>query len=395
MRSPMQMVQITVTCADISALLFRLNMQGIGIYRVDRKDVLTASFFVRQGQYSGACKLIERTGGKIDHCVPASLLGLMKDVMRRPVLLIGCVLMLVLTLYLPTRVLFVTVSGNERIPTRQILEAAGESGISFGTARREIRSEKVKNRLLSALPELKWVGVNTTGCVAKISVRERTPLVTEDDLTPINNIVASYDGVIRQMTVISGNPVCRVGQAVTKGQLLVSGYSNCGRCIYWTRADAQIYAQTRHTLKLSTLITGLKRAAATGIKQKYGLIVGKKRINFFKGSGICDIICDRMYVEYPLVLPGGFELPVALTVQKEIDYETSTTKTQTQNMEAFLEETAQRYLESQMIAGQVKNGDYQILEEDGALRLIGAFVCDEMIGQIRNEEIKKDYEQTG
>jgi hypothetical protein len=102
-----------------------------------------------------------------------------------------------------------------------------------------------------------------------------------------------------------------------------------------------------------------------------------------------------MYVEYPLVLPGGFELPVALTVQKEIDYETSTTKTQTQNMEAFLEETAQRYLESQMIAGQVKNGDYQILEENGALRLIGAFVCDEMIGQIRNEEIKKDYEQTG
>ena len=37
----------------------------------------------------------------------------------------------------------------------------------------------------------------------------------------------------------------------------------------------------------------------------------------------------------------------------------------------------------------------KILEEDGALRLIGAFVCDEMIGQIRNEEIKKDYEQTG
>lgn len=395
MRLSIHMVQITVTCADISALLFELNMHGIGIYHVDRKDELTASFYVRQQQYHLAIKLIEREGGKIDNSVPASLWGLMRSVMRRPVLLIGCVLMLVLTLYLPTRVLFVTVSGNERIPTKQILEAAGESGISFGTARREIRSEKVKNRLLSALPELKWVGVNTTGCVAKISVRERTPLVTEDDLTPVNNIVASYDGVIRQMTVISGNPVCRVGQAVTKGQLLVSGYSNCGRCIYWTRADAQIYAQTRHTLKLSTLITGLKRAAATGIKQKYGFIVGKKRINFFKGSGICDIICDRMYVEYPLVLPGGFELPVALTVQKEIDYETSTTKTQKQNMEAFLEETAQRYLESQMIAGQVKNGDYQILEEDGALRLIGAFVCDEMIGQIRNEEIKKDYEQTG
>lgn len=32
----------------------------------------------------------------------------------------------------------------------------------------------MKNALLSAIPELQWAGVNTYGCRAVISVRERT-----------------------------------------------------------------------------------------------------------------------------------------------------------------------------------------------------------------------------
>ena len=39
-----------------------------------------------------------------------------------------------------------------------------------------IRSEKVKNSLLQRIPQLQWAGINTDGCVAVISVREKTAI---------------------------------------------------------------------------------------------------------------------------------------------------------------------------------------------------------------------------
>jgi hypothetical protein len=101
-----------------------------------------------------------------------------------------------------------------------------------------------------------------------------------------------------------------------------------------------------------------------------------------------------MYVEYPLTLPGGFELPVALTVQKETGYDPVPVKTDRQKSETVLTRFAQTYLESQMVAGKIVQEDYQIAESKSALHLDGQYICDEMIGQTRSEEIINNYGQT-
>jgi len=394
MKVPFRMVQMLVTSANISSLLLDLNVHGVGVHYVHRVDELTASFYIRHSQHRKAVAVIRQAGGKIESSQPASGSLLVKGLLRRPILMLGGILVLVLTLFLPTRVLFVTVSGNERIPQRKILAVASDLGVNFGAARHELRSEKIKNQLLSALPELKWVGVNTTGCVAQISVCERAITAQQKDPSVVSSLVASCDGVIQEMTVRSGTPICRVGQVVTKGQLLVSGYSDCGRCIYITQADAEIYAQTRRTLRLTTLTEGYKKVSVNGMKRKFGILIGKKRINFYKGSGICDTSCVRMYMEYPLNLPGGFQLPIVLTLQEETYYDTVPMKTASQKKVMFLDQFARTYLETQMIAGKVGQVDYQIWETEGALHLTGQYICNEMIGQTRSEEIVKNYEQT-
>ena len=395
MRIAFQTVQVIVTSANISRLLFEMNARGIPLHHLQIIDELTASFGIHQRKFPDAVSITESCGGKIENSIPATGSLLVKWILRRPVLLFGCVLILMLTFFLPTRVLFVTVSGNERIPQLEILAEAAECGVGFGASRKEIRSEKVKNRLLSALPELQWVGVNTEGCVAHISVRERSLSDSKGYEPMIGSIVASADGVIRELTVISGNPICRVGQAVRKGQLLVSGYSDCGRCIYGTKAEAEVYAKTKRSLHLCMLTEGLRKESAQASKRKYGLIIGKKRINFYKGSGISDTSCVRMYMEYPLTLPGGFRLPVTLAVQEEIDYHNIALKLEDQVVEATLKEYAHTYLQQQMVAGKVEQEDCQIMKENGAIHLIGQYICDEMIGQTRSEEIIIHHEQTG
>ena len=56
---------------------------------------------------------------------------------------------------------------------RKILERAEYCGVHFGAKAGSVRSEQVKNRLLFEIPELRWAGVNTTGCTAVITVAER------------------------------------------------------------------------------------------------------------------------------------------------------------------------------------------------------------------------------
>lgn len=393
-RIPTWAVRMKVICADTSGMLSRLNAHGIPLLDVRKLDELTVSFCIPQDRTKGAIELIERLGGNVSHKQLATGNLMFRSILQRPVLIMGLFIVLILTFYLPSRILFVNVIGNERISEQKIIAAASDCGIHFGAVRHEVRSEKVKNRLLAKIPDLKWVGINTKGCVAEISVRERAPSESNADTPMVSSLVASRDGVIRELTVKHGNPICRVGQAVKKGELLVSGYTDCGRCIYGTRADAEIYAQTWRALNVTTVTNALQRTEEGPTNKKIGLLIGKKRINFYKGSGISDVTCVRMYYEYPLTLPGGFQLPIALTVQKQISCAVAPVQSTLERKEPILQQYAHSYLESQMIGGKVGHGDYQIAETPGVLRLTGQYICDEMIGQTRSEEIINQYEQT-
>ena len=66
----------------------------------------------------------------------------------------------------------------------------------------------------------------------------------------------SRDGFIVSATVTRGNFLCRVGQSVKAGQVLISGYTDCGICIQATRAEGEIYAQTSRDFAAVTPLSG-------------------------------------------------------------------------------------------------------------------------------------------
>ena len=178
----------------------------------------------------------------------------------------------------------------------------------------------MKNALLSTLPQLQWAGINTSGCVATISVREKN---TNEELTPevgIGNIIAKTDGIIQTCTVLNGTALCSAGDAVTAGQILVSGYTDCGIALKAVRAEAEITASTIRSVSAVTLLPDVIRGEQIHEETKFSLRIGKKLINLFKDSGISDTSCVKMYTEEYLTLPGGFRLPIALVTQRCIYY---------------------------------------------------------------------------
>ncbi len=381
------MVEVELTGADIASALAAITEAGIQLRSVHQTDDVTVRFTILRRDYRTLKKLTERRGETLKLLSRTGLYWWGKAALGRPVLLVGMVFLLCLVFCLPTRVLFVQVEGNSTIPSRLVLEAADQCGISFGASRREVRSERVKNALLQAVPELQWAGVNTYGCVAVISVRERTITAQTEEKSGVCSIVAVREGIITSCTAVSGNLLCRPGQAVIDGEILISGYTDCGLTIQATQAEGEVYARTVRDLTVISPADYIVKQDSGERKHSYSLIVGKKRINLWKDSGIWDTICDRIYEEYYVTLPGGFQLPFGLAVEEYAVSEIFSASAEESAVRERMTAFASNYIRQQMVAGVIQNEAVTITRAEGCFILAGKYICTEMIGKVQWEQI--------
>lgn len=387
-RSVMGAVRVRVLTADPAQLLHLLNTNDIRLEQVEIHDLLTLEVTVDRLDYSKLKKLLISRGEKPEILYRIGVYWSCKGLLKRPILVFGMFVFLFLSIYLPGRVLFVQVRGNEAIPTRLILEKASSCGIKFGASRVDVRSERIKNALLESLPQLQWAGVNTTGCVAIISVKEKNQQESSQmGSTGVSSIVAARDGLILECTVTKGNPLCTVGQAVKAGQTLVSGYTDCGISISATRADAEIYALTERHIQVCTPVNLVKRGKLIRTETVEYFQVGKKLINFNNNSRISDTTCVKIYNKYAVTLPGGFSLPVYWITQTSYYYEMLPAQTEDPYVHSWLAQFSEEYLTGQMVAGRILEtvDREQLLDEVYVYE--ADYACYEMIGQVKEEEI--------
>ena len=379
------LVRVEITSASLADTLSELNHHAIILMNVTYLSELSIQAYVYRTNFRSVCNIVEKSGGTVKLKGTSGFYWQLKGYSKRPVLIFGLLLCIALTLFIPSRVLFVKVEGNVAVPTQLIIENAQMHGVFFGASRRNLRSEQIKNALLSDIPQLQWVGVNTSGCTAIISVRERTINEKQQNLISVSSIVAQRDGIIRDLTVVSGNALCKVGQAVKEGQVLVSGYTDCGFVIKTTRAQAEITAQTLRNLELVTPMQSICRDEIVSSKTTFSLQVGKKLIKFSNDSGISDTGCVKMYTKRYVTLPGGFALPLAFICEQTIAYKQERTASSFFD-EKKLNNYAVQYLNNQMIAGQILQQDILFIDGEDVRCLNGNYNCLEMIGKEVGEE---------
>lgn len=388
-------IRVQVVSADIWRSIALLNEKSIPVFGFQQEDDLTYSFQIGRKHFPALQRLLEKRGDRISLLQNTFLHSLQQSVLHRPLFYTGLLLFFLISLWLPTRILWVEVQGNQLIPTRKILEEADQAGITLFSSCAEVRSEKMKNTLLSAIPQLQWAGINTYGCKAVISVRERTAAEKEArNPKEVSSIIAVRDGIVQSVTASRGDIQCRQGQAVKQGQVLISGFTDCGLSIRAERAQGEIYAQTLRSLDILTPSTCQVKTDNQRTERRYSIVLGKKRINLWKDSGIWDSSCGRISREYRLTLPGGFSLPVSLACDTLL-WDSTEEKTLEENtVKGQLSDFSRKYLSSQMIAGTISDAEEVVKLQTGCYRLSGRYICSEMIGRERLEN-GAPYEQSG
>lgn len=381
--------QVLLTSADIAAVLQKLSERNIVIRKIERIDAFHIRFYINKTECEQLRIICENRGDTIELLRHSGKMPILFFLRKRYILVIGVLLICMLSFLLPTRILFVRVEGNRSVPTRLILAKAEQCGIHWGISSRQIRSDQLKNGLLTLIPQLQWAGINTIGCTAVISVREGSAPVQKPETIGTHYMIAAHNAVIRQVTVLEGNSQCMVGDHVTEGQILVSPFTDCGLCIRVSNVKAEIYGDTERALTTIFPVEYQRRAQITDRHKKISLIIGKKRINFYKGSGISGSTCAKIYEEKYMTLPGGFVLPLGIIFEEFVVSDDQTVKLEP--APSSLKAAVENYLLTTMCGGAIIQADHIISNVSQICRIDSAFQCYEMIGLLLPEEdVTKD-----
>lgn len=372
-------VRLRLTGADPERTL-RMMAKELRLENIDKCSDLVFQFTLARQGYGKAAEIAQRNGDKLEIIRRYGLPEALKAWAKMPVIALTVLALIGATAWIPSRIFFIQVEGNGTVPTRKILQEAENCGLGFGTSRGALRSEQIKNRLLKAMPELKWVGVNTAGCVATITVQERE-LEPERKPDLPGNIVAVTDAVVTELTATAGTPLCAVGDGVKAGQVLISGYTDLGLRVQVEAAQGEVYGLTHRentaVITSQTLVPGEKRET----KKKYSLLIGKKRINFGSDSGILYAGCGKMTQIEVLRLPGGWELPIALVVETYTVAELHDSLRWEQGAYDLLEQASRAQVLRIMTAGEIRQTESWTESADGLYRLDARYECREMIGR--------------
>lgn len=383
--------KIKLISADPFARVSRLCDMGIHFHKLSYLDAVTITANIPANEYAWLSAYLKETGDSLVCVKDFGFNAFMKTVKKRILLVIGVFVLLCLTLMIPTRLLFIRVEGNQSVSTQRILEAAKACGTEFFALSKDVRTDALKNALMTQIREISWASIKVNGCSAVITVKEREQPDVSESQDEFGSIISTADGVITDIQVLKGTPKCSVGQAVVKGQLLVSGYTDCGILIKAEAARAEIKAETmRAVVTVSPAFYALRKGI-TEKNKRFSLLLGKMRIKLYNDGGIYDTTCVKMYEENYLTLPGGFPLPLALITETVCDTETEAfTAAQADDL-LWQNDASDFYILNQLNAGSIMSVHRDSGIFGSVLRSENRYVCQEHIGKVSNEVNLNSY----
>ncbi|MBE6690273.1 MAG: hypothetical protein E7590_03195 [Ruminococcaceae bacterium] len=250
---------------------------------------------------------------------------LWRRLLRRPGLLCGMLLALLLTVLSSLVVWDIEILGNEQLSTAALEEQLEALGVRRGTRLSRIDEDALALALRQADPRISYAAVNRKGTVLQLQIREA--VVPREEAVHPANLVAKSDCVITMPLIFEGECLVEAGQVVRAGQLLASGIVESEKHGFRvTRAAGQVLARTTHTYTVRVPFTETVQLATGDEKRDVSLFFFDFSGKVFKSTGNhydnCDIIENIKWV----TLPSGQRLPfgIGVTVYRPLVAQTVT-----------------------------------------------------------------------
>lgn len=372
-------VRVTITGAEPLRSLNSFSAAAITFWKAEQIDELHLRCMIFRRDLKAAERAALRAMCTLEAEAFFGFRARFYGLRRRPVLVIGVVLAVVLALFAQNIIWIVRVEGNTTLTEAQIVHALAEEGIGFGSWGFAADDELLRDRLQLRLPQLIWAGANRSGGVLTVLVSEREQAPVHVDWSGPANVCAARDGVVTSVSALNGKAAVQPGEAVLAGQLLISGITSWENRSQITHAAGEVYALTRRQIRVLSPTQCLEKRYTGEVTREVTLIVGRKRRKIFGNSRISAADCDKMVRTEVCTLPGGEETPLRLEIVTYRYYETVPVTPEPAQVQPRMEEAAAQLARRSMIAGAILNASYTMTKEEGCCVLEAELSCQEMI----------------
>ncbi len=292
--------------------IWEVTWQGVGVcLKLPRKDVAILE---------GVC---ERVGCHLEYVEYGGLPHILSRFRGREVLGFGCLFFAAMLYVLSSFIWVVSVEGNERIATEEILDYCGELGLSPASQKKGISTEDITKKLLVAFPDISWVSVGIDGTDATIKIAETIEKVEVVDRETPTDIVATKDGVVLQITAERGTPLVAMGDVVKEGQVLISSVVTLG-LEGEEQWEESVYAKgsiTARTWQYDTeeLPLAYKEQVETGaVADNFVLYIGGAKVDAIQPDVKDTYEVVPVYTRFLSL--GDFDFPVGIAKESYVSY---------------------------------------------------------------------------
>ena len=197
--------------------------KGITVWNVKPKaDGLSADSYA--ANYKKLRKCAKNSSVKIRIIEKRGAFVLLHRHRKRKGVIIGIVAAIALIVFCSTRVWNIEVSGCSDELCNAVIYQLRQNGVAIGCAKSKIDVKDLQKSLMLEDKRIAWIAINIVGSTAFIEVSEtKDPPETIDPSEKVANIVAACDGQIKYLEVYDGQPMVKVGETVSKGDIIVSG----------------------------------------------------------------------------------------------------------------------------------------------------------------------------
>ncbi len=357
-------------------LFNQLSVNGISVWDMRREgDVLTAC--MRARDYRNILRLRGR-----NRCFTAVLERhgfpfLLRRYRLRLGVLLGVCAYFFMLLFLSNFVWNIEIVGNERISTSEISKALNELGICEGALISSVDQRTAPSKLELMVDGISWASVNIEG--VKVTVNVSESIETERyDATPCN-LIASCDGVITAVEVKSGVTVVKVGQTVTKGDLLVSGLTEYkdGSTAFGV-SKGQIIAKTERDLSVFVPFLQTEIQQGQNIQKKRVLSLFGINVPLYFGSVKGECTVNKSVSRYE---NNGMYLPIYITEAEFIPIYEIERDINLQEAKLLAEERLSALEQTELKDAQIVSRELLFSETNDGVKLTANYICRENIAE--------------
>ena len=288
---------------------------------------------------------------------------------KRYGIFLGAILCVALVILSGRVVWDIRIDGERRLTEEQILSELDACGLHIGTPTHSLDTDVIQTRMIIYSDDVSWISINLIGTVAHVEIRESEPIPEEKIPPKAANLVATEDGEIVGFEEIRGDIAVKIGDFVSRGDLLVSGIrdSETHGFIYKV-AQGRVYAKTKSVYSVDIPLKYQKKTYKDDVYEEKYLIFFNKEIKIYSNNRKNNISCDIIdTVEYANVFSMG-KLPFGIRTVKYLPYGyESAERTTKEAIDLALSEL--RYIEEELMISDVISKQFSGNLEGGVYRL--------------------------